>query len=104
MKNQELSAVDTADVVKLFQPLACPVCGEHLGETACLDIVSQKDGGEFRVVCLKSDEAHDPNGNRYYEMAGAHGAGFVLAHVGRKNWANPHNILDAMWPWLEGVL
>ena len=79
----------------------CPVCEEILGQAVYLEILSQKDGGSFRVACQKHDEAHNSNIGRWYSIEGLRGAGFVLAHVGRKTWADPHNILDAMWPWLR---
>ena len=36
-------------------------------------------------------------------MGRKEGAGCVMAHVGRKVWADPYNVLAALWPWLKRV-
>ncbi len=84
-------------------PPCCPVCRDGLGQAVYLQILGQDGGGDFRVTCRKHDEAHDPNGNRWYPVEGLQGAGWVLAHVGRKTWADEYNVLAALWPWLQRV-
>ncbi len=68
-----------------------------------LDVLDREDGGNFRVTCLTRDAAHESSWHGFYRVDGLQGAGWVLAHVGRKTWADPHNVLAALWPWLKRV-
>ncbi len=78
----------------------CPVCGWPLGRRVWLDILSIDDGGKFRLTCEATDDRHDGLWNGSYQINGPEHALEILHHVGRKTWADPCQVLRALWPWL----
>jgi hypothetical protein len=78
----------------------CAVCGEALGRDVTLDVISERDGGRFRLTCMRRDPAHAAGVSRHYELSADHAPSQTIEHVAEKAWVDPERVAAAVIEWV----
>ena len=86
---------------ELAARLACPVCGQRLGQHVWLDTMSSEDGGTFRITCDSADADHQVDVKYAMAIDSKRHGYFALEHYARKLWVDPGKLLNVLLPWLQ---
>ena len=78
----------------------CPVCGEPLGREVTLDVMEARDGGRFRLTCMRRDNAHAEGMSQHYEISADYAPGQTIGHVAIKTWADSSRVAAAVIEWM----
>lgn len=86
---------------KLEARLACPVCGQPLGQKIWLVVLSTEDGGTFRLTCNTVNAGHQSGVKYAMPLDSKRDGYFAIEHYARKRWADPGKLLNVLLPWLQ---
>ena len=86
---------------ELAARLACPVCGQRLGQHVWLDTMSSEDGGTFRITCDSADADHQVQVKYAMSLDSKRDGYFAIEHYARKRWVDPGKLLNVLLRWLQ---